>query len=1377
MLLCLGLVAPVWIVVGQEPKSEAASAPAADIPRLGFLGLHGGMFDKLKCHEKDLNIRLDHLTVRAIADGQVDLSVYRMLFFQCIVPEDEAVVRKAVTKAREKNPDLRLRFLASGYAEMVPELVKSAGIEDDPNLWAYYDKPSDESLRRLLGYVNVKYLGRPGAVEPPTEVPHSGFFNPDSKTLFTNVTEFLAWAAENKKELIAAPRVVVDVHFPQLMIQQPEVVKALIRALERRGMLTVAAIDYDPLYEPMVLEFKPDCVVHTCCTPETLEFRRKLDVPHLESIYFRQQSIEEWLKSPEGLLPGDYFFQVATGEFIGTIEPHTGGGPIHPGGSAEASTPVTGRVERLADRAVSWIRLRHKENSAKKVAFVYYDLSGGKSEIMRGTATGMFMNGPRSLIGVLDRMRREGYAITNAPHSEDELIDRLMDHGRQIGLWAPGLLDRLARSGQAVLVPAETYRRWFETKVPAEQRAELVKRWGEPPGQFLVWENSGKSFIVIPRIDLGNVILLPQPLRGEAHDALSLLHDRLVPPPHNYLATYFWLQEEFGADALVHFGTHGSEILMASKSVGLCEKDWSDILLGTMPNIYPWIINNLGEGPLARRRAYAVLISHLTPPSVTAGLPDPLQNLSNEIDKWATLEDGALKDKFQAYITEQVLTNHLDQDIHADLSSPRLLTSEEIVKTAEHLHHLYNETIPISLHVFGQPPPDHFMNSYLVTCLRKRFLDGLAEVIEVPPSAARFKGGDEIYLRKKAEEAMDLAFARGFSPEETVKAIGGRVGADGLPKKVQEGFALARELREGFSYTTDETGNLLAALNGRFIPPGPGNSPDRNPGSVPTGRNMYVMNPEEVPSQSSWELGKMLADQLIAERLKTEGRYPEKVGFWLSPFASFHDYGVMEAEILYLLGVRPVWDNRNVVSDVELISAKELGRPRLDIFVATEGVYNDMLPTRMELLDKAIRMVAELKEEGNAVYADSERVRQELEQSGMDAARSAALSRARIFGYPPGERAQWAYWYYVMRSGSWEGRDELVKAYLENVQYVYTKGIWGENAPEAYTRHIRGTEVVVKSWSDRTSSPLSGSYFWFDSGSFSLAIKYLTGREPDLVFSDVHDPDHARMMAMEDTLRENLRTRLFNPKWIEGMKSEGYAGADQVAKHVANVLGWTIMRENSISDDVWEEITDVYIRDKLDLHLKEWFDAENPYAFQEMAEIMLEAVRKDYWKADEATVLEIAERYIRSAAKHGEGGGVRGSGTNPKLKEFIKAAARRMPQTEEWKAVRAELRKKVAEMTEPLPADAVVKTPVPAAAPAPQVPPAAPSTPDTGVAAAKPQATPRSAPPPGVPEQVAGQKLEPVASPGHHVRRLWWAAGGLFLILLVYGFVRRKGSM
>ena len=1248
----LGLCALLAPLPAAEPQLRPSGAP-----RIAFVGLHGGVFEILKAKAGETGLQLEYVTDAQIAAETVDLSRYQIVFLQHVRGEDAEHYQRLVLAAKARTPEFRVVSISGMAERSLPGLGKQHVVEHDPQLTAYYGS-LEENLRRMLIYINVHYLHRPGTVLPPQAVEHrQTIYHPDYPRpgLLARVDDFLQWSQKRGWDVATAPRAVVTVHSSHLTFQQPKVVDALVRAFEKKGILAVAIFDLAEdyvrgNYEQQMLEFRPQVVVHTCHSTDSVAFREKLGVPHLHSIFFRTQSIDAWREGREGLAPSEVAFHIIGQELLGAIEPQIGSGTLHGGGSDEAFSPIPERIEHLVSRAAAWVRLARLPDRQKKVAFLYYDCDLGKSELMRGTATGMFMNGPRSMVNVLKRMQQAGYGLSPIPADESELLGWLSERGRQIGAWAPGVLDRLAAGGSAVLIPAETYRQWFESKVPEKQRQAVIRQWGPPPGKFLVWQRDGKSFIVVPRIDLGNVILLPQPLRGEAQQT-ALIHDKLVPPPHNYLATYFWLQESFHADALVHFGTHGTEFILPGKATGLSDADWPDIVLGTMPNINPWIIDNLGESSAARRRAYAVLIDHLVPPSVSAGLADGLLNLHNDIEKWEVLEEGALKEKFRASISRQARTAHLDHDLNV-APGPQLLAAEEIQRVQTYLDEIHNETTPISLHVFGEPPPEKLLVPWLVTCLGAGFLDALADVVPVPPADARPQGRREKYLRQKAEEILAPFVLQGLSADEALRAVGWHGEATELPKRLRDAFQQARQLQEGFAKTHQELDNLLGALSGRFIPPGPGNSPDRNPGVVPTGRNMVVMNPEEVPSRPSWEIGKQLVVQLLAQQLKTKGRYPRKVAFTLNAFATFQDYGVMESQILYLLGVRPVWDDRHRVIDVELIPAAELGRPRVDVFISALGYYRDMLPTRMRLLDKAVRLVATLDEPDNPVHRNSVQVREELRHQGIDPKQAEALSLARIFGAPPGQIGNAGYYYLVERSGQWGTRDDLLKTYLSYSRYAYTDGLWGHDAPEAYNRQIQGSEVLLRSWSDRTRSPLSNKYDWFVGGSLSLAIQKLTGREPEWFLSDVRDPDRAALRVAEDALARDYRVRLFNRKWIEGMMQEGYAGADQIAIHVSNTMGWKIMREGSVSDDTWNEIAAIYVHDKLGLSLRQWFEAENPFAFQDMSEVLLESKRKGYWNAEPGMLREIAERYARSVVRHGEGGGLRGGG-NTQLEQFV----------------------------------------------------------------------------------------------------------------------------
>lgn len=1420
-LLCLLAVFNVEAAAqATQIDQPSPTAPESELhrPHIAFAGLHGGIFERLQQYAGPIGLDVTFIADDQFGSRSIELGEFDVLLLQHTRSEYRKQYKALIEAGRAKNPQLRVVSI-SGLAERdLPELTQAGVIESDPELRAYYAS-TPENLRRMLIYLGIKYCGQSGSVAPPETLAMNGLFHPDHDELFPDVASWKQWYQASGRQLDNRPLVCVAVHSTHLMFQQPQVVEALVREFERQDVSTVAVMDYGEQYEKQMLELKPSLVVHTCHSSETLSFRERLDVPHTHSIFFREQPIADWQISLEGLTSSEMAFHIVGQELLGAIEPQIGAGTITGGGSDQAFTPIAERIEHLVARSLAWTKLRTASNATKRIAFIYYDREMGKAELMRGSATGMFMNAPRSMVNILSEMQSRGYQLNRVPDNEAQLLAWMTEYGRQISVWAPGVLDRMARSGQAALVPTSVYKAWFERYVPQDLQAEVVDKWGAAPGKFLVWENQGEAYIVIPRIDLGNVTLLPQPLRGEAHDT-SLVHDLHVPPPHNYLATYFWIAQEFKADAMIHFGTHGSEFLLPGKPAGLSRHDWPDIVMGSIPNINPWVINNLGESSPAKRRAYALLIDHLVPPSVNAGLADELANLHSDIDKWIVLDDGFLKEKFRDSITQQVRRSGLLVDCHLSLTEDELLADSQINTVLAYLHDIHNDTTPVSLHVFGQPPRDDLLVPYLATCMGGDFLQRLSTAIEVPADENRTPGDRDKYLRGKCEEMVELIIKRKFSARDALLAIQAKVSPEQLNQAVgsdgsvnfteqtsdtsadespdiqtlptwNDSFAKLEQLVTGFDQTPQELSQLMNALDGKFIAPGPGNSPDRNPAALPTGRNMVVMNPEEVPTLPSWEVGKQLIDDLLASRLKANGRYPEKIAFTLNSFATFQDYGVMESQILYLMGVRPVWNEKMLVSDVELIPLDELKRPRLDVFIAGLSYYRDMLPTRMRLIDRAVRLVADADEpaQDNLVRSHSLAAEQALKDQGVPEEVAKLQATARIFGYPLGQQGSAGYYYLVEKSGEWDTQSELMEAYLSHVRNVYTEGAWGIAAADAYNHHIQGTEIVLRSWSDRTRSPLSNKYDWYTGGSLAAAVKHLTGKQPEFLFSDVRDPNRASIVSSEDALRQDFRVRLFNRKWIEGMMREGYAGADQVAVHVSNANGWTVMRPGSVGADYWQEIVEIYIRDKKGLNIRQWFEAVNPFAYQEMNEILLETIRKGYWEPDRATLREIAQEYARSVARHGEGGGLRGGG-NEKLGAFVRQVLRDIGGDEMQQLV-ASLDSRAAELT----GVSVASRQTPANATLPGPSQDALATASDAQAAAPGEKREQEVEPPietsieTPTESVTGRSLEPTtdelplataataAVPSSTTVSRWWLWGMVVLAVLVTGgFFMRWGT-
>lgn len=1379
-------------------RDGAADAPSSQSYDVGFIGLHGGVYEQLLTHARPLGLKLTYFEDGEIAARTADFSTVRILYVQHLREEDRDAYRELIEAAHAKNKDLRIFVLPANAIEFFQGLRLQAKVERDVEAAAYYGS-SSENLRRLLLFIGARYLGRDYTIEPPQEVEREGLYHPDHDGFFTSAGAFQIWSRARGVFQDEKPRLLIAVHSTHLAFQQPRVVDALIREAERQGAVAAGIIDgRSKLYEEQTAAFGPHAVIHTCHSSDTVTFRKGLDVPHLQSIFIRKQSINEWQQSLDGLSSSELAFHIIGQELIGGIEPQVAAGTNSGHGSAEAFQPIPDRIEHLVRRALAHAKLSQMHVSQKKIAVIYYDREMGKGELMRGSSTGMHLNAPRSLVNVLKAMARHGYSVDPIPRHDDELLEWMMDRGRQIGVWAPAELDRLARHGAPALVPESQYRLWYQKYVPQDRQKQLEEKWGPPPGKFMVWEKEGEKYVVIPRISLGNVTLLPQPLRGELHGkegANAQAHDKVTTPPHNYLATYFWLEHEYGAQAVIHFGTHGSEFALPGKPNGLAQRDWCDVIMGSMPNFNPWIIENMVESSPVRRRVYGTLISHLPPPIVNAGLSDELANLHETLDKWETMDQGALKEKFREEITRQVKACHLDADLKLSIPAEGKLELADLARVSDYLHAIEEETTPTSLHVYGERPRQDLLTPYLVNVLRSPFLKSLAELQHDHQHEAGIEHhhdhDNHHALRPLAAQIVAMVVQQKLDPLDAVNAaLGSKL--EHLPEDINKGLKLLVRLNNDFDHTTDEIDHLLAGLDGKFVPPGPGNSPIRNPGAVPTGRNMYLLNPEEVPMRPSWELGRKLAEDLVTRHRQQTGEYPTKVAFDLRSSATFRDYGVMEAQILQLMGIEPIWDERQLVNDVKLIPRDVLGRPRVDVFVAAGGWYESNLPGRLNLWDKAIRLATGANEPDNPLYINTQQLCEALASQGVDSQRAELLSHARIFGRAPGNESSSFIAYKVAQSGDWESRDEIVAQYLATHKNVYTEGAWGEEAVALYDVAIQGTHTVVRSWSDHMTGPLASRYTWLQGGALSFAVEKMTGQRPEYLFSDVRDPDKASLINAEDALRREYRVRLFNRKWLEGMMKEGYAGADQIRFMTANSFGWEVMRPGSVGQENWQEIKQVLIDDKLNLNLPEWMERNNPYAYQDSMAVMLEAIRKDYWLADSATRQQIAQSYAESVARHGMSGHMT-SGGNTSLDLMVRNELNGL-NSPGAQTLMMQYAQRYDEQTMMPSEDAAVASAVTGPAPGTAVSPAA-SAPE-GAKAETPTATSQPKPPsssdsppssPGAATAtVTGNKLDSIPAPALNqtgetgiapaANRFLWGLSIAIGLLFAAGFVFRRGA-
>lgn len=1225
-LACLALANPV----------EMQGAP---LQRIGFIGVWDRAQPMLDEAARAQRMAVSFWRPEDLAEPSAQAAVgdCDLLFVLNVSPEAAPPLRALFARLKAARPGLRIIPLDARGVHA--EFEKADQLTPDAEVPKYWRANGAVNIGRLLRYAAVTYLGATGGIEPSVIVPDFGYYDPDRDAAFETFESYRAFRQAKGRWIDGAPVAALLIQQSFWVTRDTKVIDAQVRALERQGINPVVIFaDRQGMATDLLKATAPDLIVEDRhgAMWDSREVLEQLDVPYLRPISMLAYTTDEWRSDPAGLSSRDVGMFMTLQESWGTIEPIVVGGLAANIGGFHLHEPIPDGIEKFARRASRWIRLRRTPNAGKKLAVIYYNKDLGKDDLMRGSPTGAFLDGPESFMRLLPRLREHGYTIADAPASTAQLLSMLRVRGRNIGPWAADQLDTLVATGDPVLIPEATYRRWFATRLSKANQAAIVKAFGPPPGRLMVITRKGARFIVIPRIRLGNVLLTPQPERGETQDE-ALLHTRDTPPPHNYLAFYWWLDQVYHADAVVHWGTHGSLELLPGKEAGLDRDSWSDVAVGDLPVVNLWIMDNIAEATLSRRRSYATLVDHLPPPAMTTALPEALRNLQEDVRKFQALEAGLLQQEYRKRISEVARAERLDETLK--LAPSALLSDADVARIGAYVQHLAEEQTPVTLHVLGEPMPRADQPPYLAAILGSGFLQHLDAAL---PASNRPALPDPMSRRAWLR-------ARGIDLLHAV-IVDGRPAPLPLTDALRKDLEFARNVLARLTDTPREIAGLLRALDGRYVTPGPGPDPIRNSESPPGGRNLYALNPEEIPTRPAWDVAVQLVDELWRIR------HPKKVGMDLNGMNTMRDFGVMEAEILYLMGVRPVWDRNNLAVDVELIPAAELKRPRIDVFIAMGGQYKENFPTRVELLDKAVRLAASASEADNYVRLGTEANRAQLERRGMAPERAAQLAAARIFGTKQGNMSGTNILYLIPRSGVWDHDSEIADVYIDNMSWVYTKGAWGQKVDGLYQQAIQGTETVVRNWASNMTSQLSNHHAYEYLGGLSMAIKTLTGRQPDAFIADVRNPDGARMRDFDEVLATSYRTELLNPTWIAGMKAHGYAGAGHAAELVKNTLGWAVTRTGSVSEATWKEIYDTYVEDTHHLGVREWMETSNPHAFQEMAATMLEASRKGYWKADARTLQTLAARYQQSLAAHGDSNGIV-SGGNAHLREYAAQAA------------------------------------------------------------------------------------------------------------------------
>lgn len=874
----------------------------------------------------------------------------------------------------------------------------------------------------------------------------------------------------------------------------------------------------------------------------------------------------DWERSAAGLSPLDVAMSVAIPEFDGRIisvpfsfketvdDGDTLGTPV------AAYRTVADRTQRVAGVALRLAQLRHVPVADRRVAIVLSAYPTKRSRIGNAVA----LDTPASLIALLSHLRAAGYRVDRIPPDGDTLMAELIDtFSYERETLSVAQLQRAAGRWSG-------YSEWFET-LPASLRQEVEKGWGPAPGT--VYCDGGD--LVFAGLDLGGVFIAVQPPRGFGENPIAVYHSPDLPPTHHYLAFYRWLDQGWGAHAIVHAGKHGTLEWLPGKGVGLSSACGPDAALGDLPLIYPFVVNDPGEGTQAKRRAHAVIVDHLLPPMTRAETYDELAQLEGLLDTYAQV--ASLDPSKLPAIRHQVWQLLVDASLHRDLGVAAAPDGDEFDELVLHvdgyLCELKDAQIRGGLHILGRSPAGPAELDLVLAMTR--LPQG-----PVPSLRATVAAGLGVELAAGARVEVDAVEASCRSLLGDCQAAGWTYGGNDATLRW-----VCSTLIPALGRTSDELSSVLAALDGRYVPAGPSGAPTRGMAHVlPTGRNFYSVDPKALPSPLAWGVGCRLADALIERHLAEEGTYPASVGLVVWGTAAMRTGGDDMAEALALLGVRPVWGaENNRVAGVSLIPLPELGRPRVDVVLRISGFFRDAFPHLIGLFDDAVRLAG-------------------FDQDGDP----------RIFGAKPGAYGSGIL--ALLDSRDWRSDDDLAEVYQAWGGYSYGRSGMGVPAGEAMARQFAAIEIAVKNQDNREHDIFDSDDYLQDHGGMIATIRALTGRQPKSWFGDSADPARPRVRSLAEEAARVVRSRVLNPKWIAAMSGHGYKGAFELAATVDYLYGYDATA-HVVEDWMYERVTSAYVADPA---VRKFFAQSNPWALRSIAERLLEAVDRGLWAAPSA---------------------------------------------------------------------------------------------------------------------------------------------------------------
>jgi len=1188
--------------------------------------------------------------------------------------QSKSIIGDLIKKKKESDgasfQDSMLKLLNT-----LPSILKYLPIEKAQDArsfilsFQYWLGGTTENLKNLLLMLAEKYVVSEDIkkdleelkIQDPETFPDLGIWHPMAPKMFETLNEYQDWSNQRKD---------IELHSDKnptigLVLQRSHIVTgddahyvAVIQELEYRGAKVIpifcGGLDFSkPVNEFFYETDKKDTPIVDGIVsltgfalvggparqdhPKAVEALKKLNRPYMVALPLVFQTTQEWEESDLGLHPVQVALQIAIPELDGAIEPIILSGRDDATGKAHT---LQDRVNVIAERAIKWSTLRVKKRDEKKLAITVFSFPPDKGNV--GTAA--YLNVFGSIYRVLIEMKDKGYFIKDLPNTPKELMERVINN--------PEAIEGSPELNIAHKMSVKEY----EEFTPYSQRLE--ENWGKPPGNL----NSDGQNLLIYGKHFGNVFIGVQPTFGYEGDPMRLLYSRSASPHHGFAAYYTYVEKIWGADAVLHFGTHGSLEFMPGKQMGMSETCYPDSLIGSLPNLYYYAANNPSEATIAKRRGYASTISYLTPPAENAGLYKGLKELSELVGSYQQLRESGRGIQIINSIVETAKQCNLDKDVNLPKSEASELTLDErdlfVGNIYKQLMEIESRLLPCGLHTIGEAPTAEEAVATLVNIAslereqeNLRSLPGLlAESLNLKIEDV-YKGNNSGVLKyvELNEKIIKTSREAIFAMVNSLKIVKGRVYLEkSLISRFLEilkifgvniptpwsrvcnlnGFKEIdqNELKKLFDYllfcleqvcADKEMDSLIKALDGNYVIPGPGGDPIRNPGVLPSGKNIHALDPQSIPTTAAVAAAKAVVDKLIERQKEEQGKWPETIACVLWGTDNIKTYGESLAQILWFVGVKPKPDSVGRINKLELIPLEELGRPRIDVVVNCSGVFRDLFINQMALIDQAVKLAAEADEpiESNFVRKHS------IEQSQKEGT-SLREASARVFSNASGSYSSNVN--LAVENSTWEEENELQEMYLSRKTYAFNSDNPGEmNQKREVFESVMKTADVTFQNLDSSEISLTDVSHYFDSDPTKL-IKTLRddGKEPSSYIADTTTAN-AQVRTLGETIRLDSRTKLLNPKWYEGMLKSGYEGVRELSNRLNYTLGWSAT-SGQVDNFVYEETNETFINDE---EMRKRLMELNPNSFRRIVGTLLEVNGRGYWETSDENIEQLKELY------------------------------------------------------------------------------------------------------------------------------------------------------